>query len=301
MPISSTIELYEQSREGSADARVGTMSRRFLVPASRETALAFPGVPTYGSTYTFNGRVLRCDRLDVSGTEDPTISEVVASYSSDGRFSFTPKIERTEQNFARWSLSTTLQTRKVPSFVLRKVDAPTTTDPFAREDAWERDDLQIEVPITTFSSTVVLDTYDNATMNAIMDQVGRIHEFGSYAIGNGSWYRAYWRFKGQRASRIAVDKFEVTYDWYNDPGSNGFPANAPPPNPPPSGSVGLIGGYRIVTTATRYSFEEYLIIPPQSIGQTPGIVTYDPFSNIKTDPLLKSWRQLPGNPIGGNP
>lgn len=297
MPISSTIELYEQSREGSADSRVGTMTRRFLVPAVRESALTFPGVPTVGSTYVFNGRTLRCDRLDVSGTADPTISEVVAVYSSDGRFSFTPRVDRTEGDYARWSLSTTLQTRKVPSFVLRTVyDASNNST-----EVWERDDMQIEVPITTFSSTVVLDTYDNSTLNLILGMVGNLHEFGSYSPTPDSWYRAFWRFKGHRASRIALDRFEVTYDWYNDPGNNGFPVTQGPVNPPPDGDIGLIGDYRLVCTATRFSFEEYLIIPPQAIGQVPGIITYDPFSNLKTTPLLKGFRNLPGDPIGGNP
>jgi hypothetical protein len=297
VPISSTIELYEQSREGSADSRVGTMTRRFLVPATRETALATPGVPTVGSTYIFNGRTLRCDRLDVSGTDDPTISEVVAAYSSDGRFSFTPRVDRTEGDYARWSLSTTLQTRKVPSFVMRTVYGQDNVG----EQVWERDDIQIEVPITTFSSTIVLSAYSNSTMNKILDQVGRIHEFGSYVGDNGSWYRAFWRFKGHRASRIAEDRFEVTYDWYNDPGNNGFPVTQGPVNPPPDGDIGLIGNYRLVSTATRYSFEEYLIIPPQDLDQSPGIITYDPFVSIKTDQLLKSWKSLPGDPIGGNP
>lgn len=297
MPISSTIELYEQSREGSADSRVGTMTRRFLVPAVRESALAFPGVPTVGSTYLFNGRTLRCDRLDVNGTQDPTISEVIAAYSSDGRFSFTPRVDRTEGDYARWSLSTTLQTRKVPSFVLRTVyDSENNAT-----EVWERDDWQIEVPITTFQSTVVLSAYSNSTMNKILAQVGRLHLFGTFTNSEGTPYLAMWRFKGHNASRIAEDRFEITYSWYCDHGNAGFYTDAGPVDPPPDGSIGLIGSHRLVCTEQRPQFFEYLIVPPQTLGGTPGIITYDPFANLKTDALLKSWASLPGDPIGGNP
>lgn len=297
MPISSTIELYEQSREGSADSRVGTMTRRFLVPAVRESALAFPGVPTVGSSYVFNGRSLRCDRLDVSGTADPTISEVIAAYSSDGRFSFTPKVDRTENNYARWSLSTTLQTRKVPSFVLRTVfDAENNAT-----EVWERDDWQIEVPITTFQSTVVLSAYSNETMNKILVQVGRLHQFGTFTNSEGTPYLALWRFKGHNANRIAEDRFEITYSWYCDHGNAGFYTQDGPVDPPPDGSIGLIGRHRLVCTEQRPQFFEYLIIPPQTLGGTPGIIAYDPFANLKSKPLLTSWSSLPGDPIGGNP
>lgn len=302
MSITSTIELYEQSREGSADSRVGTMTRRFLVPATRENALTFPGVPSINSPYTFNGKTVRCDRLDVSGTGDPAISEVIAAYSSDGRFSFQPKVDRTELNFARWSLSTTLQTRKVPSFVIETIAAPTVTDPLATKTRWARDDWQIEVPVTTFSSTVVVKEYINFTLNLILNQVGRIHRFGTFTPVAGEPYLALWRFKGHRATRIAVDRFEITYDWYADHGNAAFYTDSSPADPPPDGSVGLIGDHRIICTTNRNQFEEYLIVPPIVEGGTPGIITYQPFQTYINNPSsLASWALLPGDPIGGNP
>jgi hypothetical protein len=296
--LSNTIELFEQTREGSADVRSGTMTRRFLVPASRETALAYPGVPTYGSNSVFTGRTLRCDRLDCAGTPDPTITEVTASYSSDGRFSIPPRIDRTENNFARWSLSTTLQTRKVPSFVLRTVFDGTNPP----VQVWERDDWQIEVPITTFSSTVVLSEYSNETMNTILVQVGRIHQFGSFTVNATDPYAAFWRFKGHTASRIADDRFEVSYSWYADHGNAGFYTDSGPVSPPPDGEIGLIGSHRLICTTGRNQFEEYLIVPPQNEGETPGIITYQPFQTFIDDgDILNSWKLLPGNPIEGNP
>lgn len=295
--LTNTSELFERSRTGSSDQRVGTLTREFLVPIKREDAWSYPGVPQPGSTYVANGRTLVCDRLDVEGTPNPDISKVIAVYSNDGRFRFNPKQDVAEVGYVRWSMSTGIQTRKVPSFVLRKVPVPAPLNPNVPFTfIWDRDDLSVEVSVSTYMSTVVLPTYTNDTINTILVQVGLLHRFGTFNQGRDQPYQGLWKFKGHRASRIASDRFEVTYEWNADHGNRGFSAGD---GGDIGGGLALIGDTRLVTTLDRGQFEEYLILPPAS-GQpedAPSVITYDPYQNLMQTETLNSYRDLPGNPI----
>lgn len=296
--LTNTSELFERSRTGSTDQRVGTLTREFLVPIKREDAWSYPGVPQPGSTYVANGRTLVCDRLDVEGTPNPDVSKVIAVYSNDGRFRFNPKQDTAEVGYVRWSMSTGIQTRKIPSFVKRTIQSPTIDDPNRTVQIWERDDMQIEVSVSTYISTVVLPTYTQSDINTILAQTGLLHSFGSFTNNDDIPYRGLWKFKGHRANRIASDRYEVTYEWNGDHGNYGFYSDDSPLDPPPVGTMGLLGnGFRLITTETRYSFNEYLVVPPQSEGGTPGVIVYDPYENIKTQANLESFKDLPGSPI----
>lgn len=294
-------ELFYQSREGGADSSSATWTRRFLVPCTSDIAETYPGVPAYGSGITVGSHKVFADSIRVEPTGDPAKSIVTVAYSNDGRFKFPPAPQpKTDDTYKRYSMNTSIVSRKVPSFVAKVIQSNVNGGP-PEAALWERDDVQVEVTIGTLDVSISLTGFNESMRRLINDQAGRIHSFGTVATPTGP-NAQWWRLKGARVNNVTAERWEITYSWFSDFGNYGYaPAeNALQPNQT-NGLVGDLAQWRIFPTLTRYSFEEYVVIPQADEQDVPRIVTWQPFSALITPTLLKSYRQLPGDPIGATP
>lgn len=277
----AVLELFEVSREGAFDGVNAQTRRRFIVDATRETALIQAGVPQRGSGYDWNGRTLTCDRVEVSGTSDPAKQYVDAYYSTNGRYTIPDNNDDQAPGYNNFSETYQRSPVKVPAFRRVNMEAPAAGGgPPAPSFTYEQIDYTDDN--SYFGNLRIVLNRKSYTFNdrsIIRAQRGTIHRF-SPTTGER------WRFQGADVTSSTPGQWRYEYAWITDPGTPKIQTALP------------VEGDNIITPdMDRPPFYRYYVYTQSGINM-PIITVLPAYADQENPARLGSWNTLPGNPIG---
>lgn len=190
----------------------------------------------------------------------------------------------TEPTYVTAEYSTLERTIKAPYYFKRPVTYPTasgTTQGFEWDlgtQEFSISGLQLRVVVNVIASQYTLGAF-----SAAQDQTNKLHR-----LPNGNPGERLWQYLGAQSSQVAADVWQVTHEWWSDPGNEAPPKPTNLPNPAD-----------IINAPARLPFEDYsnytgAVVPPGGFGAlyVPVIDVYDPFEED-----ADGFQALPGDPI----
>lgn len=238
------------------------------------------GVPRRGHSFTLGEYKYTLDRLECRPLSD-TSCDVIAYYSTDGRFRFPrPELRRDAEGFRDWDLTYRKTQIEIPGFVRGAKQQRNEAGQLV-DTVWWFDDRQLlDLEIDVLNVQVGLDGVDPTTIPDLItdarSQRGMIHRF----LGDD------WLMRMPTIHQSADQKVQISYTWEHDPGSF-----AP-------GQPGNLAPDEFVAAPNRPSWNVWRVLPVRSVGDRPDIVLVDLFpqnSPARANP--QGYRLLPGRPI----
>jgi hypothetical protein len=210
---------------------------------------------------------------------------VFVRFSVDGAGANFEEPTVTEPTYVTAEYSTLERTIKAPYYFKRPVTYPTasgTTTGFEWDLGTQEfviSGLQLRVVVN-----VIKTQYTLGAFSAAQDQTNKLHR-----LPNGNPSERLWQYLGAQSSQVSADLWQVTHEWWSDPG------NDAPPKP-----TNLANQGDIISAPARLPFEDYsnytlAVVPPGGFGAlyVPVIDVYSPFEED-----ADGFNSLPGDPIG---
>lgn len=212
------INIREVSRSSGVDRKgVRTGQRVWELPVRDSNAAIAEVENQYGGINTDYpgepGNVI--DRFENSPSADGISTIVTAYYSSDKRYELGGRIDRDEQDFYAFRLSTVMGEIQIPYGVRKLTEVPSSG---TSELLWHADTTIQKQPMERVSIQVTVENWHFGMTKIVRKQVGKIH--GIPENGPDTQYR----FEGadvvQRVGVIdGIKIYDVTYTWTGDPGN----------------------------------------------------------------------------------
>lgn len=273
------INIREVSRSSGVDRKgVRTGQRVWELPVRDSNAAIAEVENQYGGINTDYpgepGNVI--DRFENSPSADGISTIVTAYYSSDKRYELGGRIDRDEQDFYAFRLSTVIGELTIPYAVLEKTDVPQSG---LSDLSWHAYTYAKKQPMERVSLQVTVENWDFGMTKRVRKQIGKIHGIPAPSVDS------YYRFEGadvvQRVGVVdAIKIYDVTYTWVGDPG------NA-------AATFDNTNANLAYPTQAREGFGEYKFDPAWTDPAVPPsfIVVYN-----SDESEYDGWESLPGIP-----
>ncbi len=251
---------------------------------SKDAVQNDPGLPLLNTPHP-NDPSLKADNYRFYPKSDGTW-DVDVTYTSNGAGKFQKRVDK-PANYFRAMAGNIKQVRTpIPSFVIRPT-VVTSGSSSGEMKIWEPANFEIEEVFAVAQFTVIVPALSFDDLYTIAKQVGKVHE-----IPTGS--QRYWQFTMPMIRPFDNEQDQVTYEWFNDPGTR-QPADLPfqgnPKQqlyPPPITVQGLAGNF------WRAPYTKVVAIPgaAPSVGVEPPEPQYSFIYTAWAD--HNGWVNLPG-------